>query len=215
MVNPVNVNRLPIQPPVGKSTEAGKASHVFSPGDLQALRQRIKSDGQDRDASDGQDETSDIETQPGQQARPVATRQQGGTQGRAGRQTGRAISRSLPDRSFSRPLKEFEVRPAVDGSPVLVSADGKILHNLQGPIAKAIYDHLCSICPRTERPTVWLDDIFGRVPIKAIQDYLDQVKTDQGNAIFVHGDGRLDVGTMQDALTDSSCVYVVRRSDDL
>lgn len=215
MVNPVNLKSQPGQPPASKSATAqpGKSSQVFSPGDLRALRQRIKPDGEGPDPNDGQDEAVDAEAQPGSRTRSVSSRQQAGAPKRGGGQLARAMSRSLPDRSFSRPPAEFEVQPAVDGSAVLVSADGKSLHNLHGPVAEAICEHLRSTSPRTERPTVWLEHIFGRVPIKAIQDYLDQVETDQGNAIFIHEDGRLDVGTMQNTSPEASCVYVVKRSD--
>lgn len=215
MVKPIHGHRVPSQPSVARPqpSEIGKSSQVFSPGDLQALRRRIKPASQDGASTQDHDEKSDAEAQAAEQTRAASSRKQGQAQKRAGRQAGRTLSRPQTDRSFSRPPGEFDVQPAVNGSTVLVSADGKILHNLQGPVAKAIYDYLCSTCPRTERPTVWLDALFGRVPIKALQGYLDQVDANEGNAIFVSDDGHLDVGTMQNTAPNESCVYVVKRTD--
>ncbi len=214
MVNPVNTHRLPSQTPTAKqqTPESGKSGQVFSPGDLQALRRRIKPGSQDDTSAQHQDRQPDAEAQATQKTKTIASRNQGQTRARAGHQVSRALTRPRTDKSLSRPLGDFDVQPAVDGSQVLVSGDGKILHNLQGPIAKTIYDYLCSTCPQTERPTVWLDALFGRMPIKAIQDYLDRVTDEENNAIFINGDGHLDVGTIQNTAPDDSYVYVVKKS---
>jgi len=212
MVVPVSTGRPNVQPATSRTSDPGgqQTPSVLSPAELKDLRKIAKQEDQ-ADGDDG-NPSRDAEARPAGKAAAVSARAQGQGRRQSGRPGGRATSKPSTDRSFTVPPAEFDVHEAVSGSAVLVSADGKILHNLQGPVAEAVYEHLCSSRPRSERPTVWLDHIFGRIPIKALQDYLDAAAAGQGNAIFVRDDGRVDVGTMSAAPPDRSCVYVIRRS---
>ena len=212
MVVPVSTGRPNLPQATSRTSDLGgqQMPSVLSPTDLRQLRKIGKQE--DQAGGDAEKQSHDAEARPAGKAAAVSARAHGQGRRQPGRAGGRATSKPSTDRSFTVPPAEFDVHEAVSGSAVLVSADGKTLHNLRGPIAEAVYENLCSSRPRTERPTVWLDGIFGRMPIKALQDYLDAAAADQGNAIFVRDDGRVDVGTMSAAPPDPSYVYVIRRS---
>jgi len=144
-------------------------------------------------------------------ARPLKTMiRSGGRSAGCGTSAGGFVQKAGSDSNACRPSGGTSACEVVDGLTVLVSADGQVLHNLQTPPSQ---NHLRLSLLDLPKPTVWLDALFGRVPIKALQDYLDQVDADEGNAIIVNGDGHLDVGTMQNSAPDESWVYVVRRTD--
>ena len=194
MVNPVHPQPATNQPTTSTEQTARSPSipEGLSSSDMQALQRTSGRDSRRQSGSGGQGQATGTSARTGNGSTQSAPSRRTGAQGQSGSRRGALQGRRHTDRSLTRPTDDFDVRPIVAGASVLVSKDGKVLFNLRGPVAGAIAERLSSTLPKSERPTVWLDDVFGHVSLAAIREHLNvAVRPEDGNAIAVRRDGTM------------------------
>ncbi len=216
MVSPVAPRPLPTHnQPVSGSGKAGSLPSL-SKDDLLALRGA--GDKKNHHQSDGESASGKHSSRT--QSKPRTRRSEP-----VGKTGSKKLSPSLKipdyvslrrggstDSTITKPPTEFSVLPAMkEGSDVLVSVDGKKLHNLQGPIAEAIYEDLVSNnrLSRSERPTVWLGTKYANMPVAALRDHLDTISPAQDKMIAVDADGTLHILDADGDAGTQSYAYVV------
>lgn len=219
MVSPVAPRPLPTHnQPVSGSGKSGSLP-TLSKEDLLALRGA--GDKKSHHQSDGESASGKHSSRAPSKARTRRSE----TVGKTGSRKPSSRSGTLdyvslrrggnPDSTITKPPTEFSVLPAMkEGSDVLLSVDGKKLHNLQGPIAEKIYDDLVSnnALSRSERPTVWLGTKYANIPVAALQDHLDTISPAQDKMIAVDADGMLHVLNADQDVETQSYAYVVTPS---